>query len=243
MMTAKELTEHRQKRGMSMVDFGKWVAERIADTDPNSSGARSYSRQRVYDWENDIVAVPAKVEAALMREEARRLAHIIEKQEAKEAASLKRRDAHEDQREREALDKQTLRALADATKDVEAARKSFRDVMAESFSNYNAAETLIEDLLDSNKIHGADGLYDLLASVRDGDIPLKADKHLDALLRAGAKSGHMNKLAHAIDLYLEAKSNRNIKEEERTVFFEANKSALSNKERRIEFDRTRDRDR
>ena len=39
---------------------------------------KPYSRQRIYDWENKIVPVPAKVEAMLLREEIARLERLLQ---------------------------------------------------------------------------------------------------------------------------------------------------------------------
>ena len=52
---------------MTYAEFGEWLAGRLSES--TKARKQSYSRQRVYDWENSVVPVPSRIEALLLREE------------------------------------------------------------------------------------------------------------------------------------------------------------------------------
>lgn len=76
-MTPDELKQERLRRGMTYAEFGEWVAKQLTEADPDGKDVKPYSRQRIYDWENKIVPVPARVEAMLLREEIARLERLL----------------------------------------------------------------------------------------------------------------------------------------------------------------------
>ena len=98
-MTPDELKKERLTRGMTYSEFGEWIAERISAAAPDQKTTRAYPRQRVYDWEHNVVPVPAKVEAALLREEVARLKRVLEHERGPAAGH----EPHEEQISRKEL--------------------------------------------------------------------------------------------------------------------------------------------
>lgn len=76
-MSPDELKQERLRRGMTYAEFGEWVAQRLTEAEPDGKEVKPYSRQRIYDWENKIVPVPARVEALLLRDEIARLERLL----------------------------------------------------------------------------------------------------------------------------------------------------------------------
>lgn len=96
-MTREELIKARLQRGLSKADFGRWLADRVHEnalrSDPDAKPAK-YSAQRVYDWENGVVAVPAKIEAAILRAENERLQRWVEYERSPMAGHEPNPEAH-----------------------------------------------------------------------------------------------------------------------------------------------------
>jgi len=76
-MLPDDLKKERLKRGMTYAEFGTWIAERLTEAAPDAKPVKPYSRQRVYDWEHQVVPVPSRIEAILLREEIARLERLL----------------------------------------------------------------------------------------------------------------------------------------------------------------------
>lgn len=64
-MKPTDLLRLRERRGMSQSEFGEWAASLLE--------AKPYSAQRISDWENGRVPVPARVVVKLQEIEIQRL--------------------------------------------------------------------------------------------------------------------------------------------------------------------------
>lgn len=83
-MTGDDIERERLARAMSYGEFGKWLAQRHNEGKPESEHVKPYGRTRVYEWANDRVAVPAKVELIFKDLQIERLEKELAKTQGKE---------------------------------------------------------------------------------------------------------------------------------------------------------------
>ncbi|MCR9196581.1 MAG: hypothetical protein NXH88_17720 [Hyphomonas sp.] len=239
-MKAEELTRYRVQLRMNYKEFGQWLSEQIAAHSDDSKPVTSYSRQRVYDWEHEIVAVPAKVEAAILRVQLERAHQQMEKRQDSD-----HRDLSDDERDaRRGLDL-TERRLARATDTFQHAATTLDKVLAKAFRNMSAAKAFVEFQLQNN----SDKLFTLIQSAKDGDIPLEDGEPLSAFYRLGPDSDMLPILEQAAQLYRLAHADFRKAELEHSTFLEKESDNLSLEDRlnllqeRLDRERARDRDR
>ncbi len=67
-MSKEELKELRRELGMTMKEFGEWMAQRVNEQQGQGQKPVSpYTRQRVNAWEVGEVQIPAKAELVIIR--------------------------------------------------------------------------------------------------------------------------------------------------------------------------------
>ena len=236
-MKAEELTRHRQQLRMNYKEFGLWLSEQLAAHSDNGKAATTYSRQRVYDWEHEIVPVPAKVEAAILRVQLERANRQAEKRQNAEQREL----TESERQARNELTK-TERRLARASDTFQHAATTLDKVLAKTFTNMSAAKAFVEFQLQNS----SEKLFQLIESAKYGDIPLDEGESLSAFYRLGPDSDMLPMLEQAAQLYKLAHQDFKKAEIEHTSFLEKQSHNLSLDDRLIQLrerlERERDRD-
>lgn len=67
-MSKEELKELRRELGMTMKEFGEWMAQQVNQQQgQGQKPVNPYTRQRVNAWEVGEVQIPAKAELVIIR--------------------------------------------------------------------------------------------------------------------------------------------------------------------------------
>ena len=69
-MTKESLRELRMELGMTLEEFGEWLAKQVNEQqDPSLKPVSAYSRQRISEFELGRKPMPSKVETLLLKRE------------------------------------------------------------------------------------------------------------------------------------------------------------------------------
>ncbi len=235
-MKAEELTQFRSHLGMSYKEFGQWLADEIARQSGDTSQPKPYSRQRVYDWEKKHVAVPAKIEAAILRIQLERANERMEQRQVEDRAEL----SESEKDARTELSK-AERWFARSSDTFQQATTTLDKVLAETFSNVSAAKAFVEFQLQNDSRE----LDELIESTKYGDIPLNDGETLAAFYRLGVRRDQLPLLEQASALYRKAYSDFKMAERNHATVLETEVGKLSitdqlrQLEKRLERDRER----
>ncbi|MEM9360717.1 MAG: hypothetical protein AAGB04_31470 [Pseudomonadota bacterium] len=237
-MKAKELTQFRMRLGYNYKEFGQWLATEIASQTNDGTQPKPYSRQRVYDWEKEHVAVPAKVEAAILRYQLDRVEKQMEQRQKTDRAELT-----DDEKNAVSEVEKSERRLARASDTFRRATDTLNKVLAETFTNASAAKAFVEFQLQNDSKE----LTEVIESTKFGDIPLNDREPLAAFYRLGVQREKLPLLEQASDLYRRAYSDFKSAEAHQAATREKEvknlplRDQLEQLEKRLERDRDRGR--
>ena len=77
-MEKDELKQLRRSLSMTQTEFGEWLAQQVNNSqDDKLKPVSAYTKQRIAEWENGSLIIPAKVEIVAMRRQLEQKDDII----------------------------------------------------------------------------------------------------------------------------------------------------------------------